>query len=234
MHGVEDRFKVNRNGFRAQGYQILGVQVFSLQGVEQSRQPPAGSKEIFSIKVCVFTFNKLHEAIAVTPNHAGSTHRRRPLRGKVLNDFPEDPFAFNIAGFVDHHALGKFEKATGASAAVTGSGQTEGFEFEGFVIFDVKKLANIIFTSAHTLKNLGNHRMKLLNSPAVNAGQKRVACIKVVTKFFAPTSAVVFIPFFGGVAVQKTLRRDLFNVRNQRSEVEISQTRGQVLQKLTN
>ena len=76
--------------------------------------------------------------------------------------------------------------------------------------------------SAHTLKNLGNHRMKLLNSPAVNAGKKRVACIKVVTKFFAPTSAVVFIPFFGGVAMQKTLRGDLFNVRNQRSEVEIS------------
>ena len=139
-----------------------------------------------------------------------------------MNDFPEDPFAFNIAGFVDHHALGKFEKATGASTTVTGSGQTEGFEFEGFVIFDVKKLANIIFTSAHTLKNLGNHRMKLLNSPAVNTGQKRVACIKVITKFFTPTSAVVFIPFFGGVAVQKPLRGDLFNVRNQRSEVEIS------------
>ena len=139
-----------------------------------------------------------------------------------MNDFPEDPFAFNIAGFVDHHALGKFEKATGASTTVTGSGQTEGFEFEGFVIFDVKKLANIIFTSAHTLKNLGNHRMKLLNSPAVNTGKKRVACIKVVTKFFAPTSAVVFIPFFGGTPVQKTLRRDLFDVRNQRSEVEIS------------
>ena len=232
MYGVEDRFKVNRNGFCAQGYQILGVQVFSLQGVEQSRQPPASPKEVFGIKVCVFTFNKLHEAIALTPNHAGSTHRRRPLRGKVLNDFPEDPFAFNIAGFVDHHALGKFEKATGASAAVTSSGQTEGFEFEGFVIFDVKKLANIIFTSAHTLKNLGNHRMKLLNSPAVNAGKKRVACIKIITKFFAPTSAVVFIPFFGGIAMQKTLRRDLFNVRNQRSEVEISQTRGQVLHKL--
>ena len=75
-----------------------------------------------------------------------------PAPARFLNDFPEDPFAFNIAGFVDHHALGKFEKATGTSAAVTSSGQTEGFEFEGFVIFDVKKLANIIFTSAHTLK----------------------------------------------------------------------------------
>ena len=64
--------------------------------------------------------------------------------------------------------------------------------------------------------------MKLLNSPAVNTGQKRVACIKVITKLFTPTSAVVFIPFFGGVAVQKPLRGDLFNVRNQRSEVEIS------------
>ena len=222
MYGVEDRFKVNRNGFRAQGYQILSVQVFSLQGVEQSRQPSAGSKEIFGIKICVFAFNKLHEAIAVTPNHAGSTHRRRLLHGKVLNDFPEDPFAFNIAGFVDHHALGKFEKATGASTTVTGSGQTEGFEFEGFVIFDVKKLANIILMSAHTLKNLGNHRMKLLNSPAVNTGQKRVARIKIITKFFAPTPAVFFIPFFGGIAMQKTLRRDLFDVRNQRSEVEIS------------
>ena len=222
MYGVEDRFKVNRNGFCAQGYQILSVQVFSLQGVEQSRQPPASSKEIFGIKVCVFTFNKFHEAVAVTPNHAGSTHRRRPLRGEVLNDFPEDPFAFNIAGFVDHHALGEFEKAAGASTTVAGSGQTEGFEFEGFVIFDVKKRANIIFMSAHTLKNFGNHRVKLLNSPAVNAGQKRVACIKIITKFFAPTPTVVFIPFFGGVAMQKPLRRDLFDVRNQRSEVEIS------------